>query len=96
MIVPHLHRSNWRADVPHPALHRYRNLGSHMIDDAERLCDRLRAKLGLGGEDCVALAAWSMRAVAPGPGDRSAERRQGLPCRNMVTPQQSELNNIML
>ena len=39
------------------------------IIDAERLCDRLNAKLGLSHEDWTALAAKSMRAEAPEPGD---------------------------
>ena len=34
------------------------------IDDAERLCDRLNARLGLSREEWTALAARSMR---PGP-----------------------------
>ena len=39
------------------------------IVDAERLCDRLNAKLGLSREGWTALAARSMRAEAPEPGD---------------------------
>ena len=39
------------------------------IVDAERLCDRLNAKLGLSREDWTALAARSMRAEVPEPGD---------------------------
>ena len=39
------------------------------IVDAERLCDRLNAKLGLPREDWTKLAARSMRAETPEPGD---------------------------
>ena len=35
------------------------------VDDAERLCDRLNARLGHSREDWTALAARSMRAEAP-------------------------------
>ena len=35
------------------------------INDAERLCDRLNARLGHSREDWTALAAHSMRAEAP-------------------------------
>ena len=40
------------------------------IVDAERLCDRLNAKLGLAREGWTALAAKSMRDERPQPGDR--------------------------
>ena len=39
------------------------------VDDAERLCDRLNRRLGLSREDWTALAARSMRAEVPEPGD---------------------------
>ena len=39
------------------------------IDDAERLCDKLNRKLGLAREDWTELAARSMRAETPEPGD---------------------------
>ena len=39
------------------------------VDDAERLCDKLNARLGLSREDWTALAAESMRAETPEPGD---------------------------
>ena len=39
------------------------------IDDAERLCDKLNAKLGHSREDWTALAARSMRAETAEPGD---------------------------
>ena len=42
------------------------------IVDAERLCDRLNAKLGLAREGWTALAAKSMRDERPQPGDRTA------------------------
>ena len=42
------------------------------IVDAERLCDRLNAKLGFSREGWTALAARSMRAERPQPGDRTA------------------------
>ena len=42
------------------------------IIDAERLCDRLNAKLGFSRVDWTALAARSMRAERPQPGDRTA------------------------
>ena len=35
------------------------------LDDAERLCDRLNARLGHSREDWTALAAQSMRPEAP-------------------------------
>ena len=35
------------------------------VDDAERLCDRLNARLGHSREDWTALAARSMHAHAP-------------------------------
>ena len=35
------------------------------VDDAERLCDRLNARLGHSREDWIALAAHSMRTWAP-------------------------------
>ena len=41
------------------------------IDDAERLCDRLNARLGYSREDWIALAARSMRAEAPETEDDS-------------------------
>ena len=44
------------------------------IDDAERLCNKLNARLGLTKEQWTALAAKSMRAEAPRPGDRTAHR----------------------
>ena len=43
------------------------------VDDAERLCDRLSARLGLAREDWTALAAESMRAETPEPGDPTAQ-----------------------
>ena len=39
------------------------------VDDAERLCDKLNRRLGHSREDWTALAAQSMRAEAPEPGD---------------------------
>ena len=42
------------------------------VEDAERLCDKLNAKLGLAREDWTALAARSMRAETPEPGDPTA------------------------
>ena len=42
------------------------------IIDAERLCDRLNAKLGFSRVDWTALAARSMRDERPQPGDRTA------------------------
>ena len=42
------------------------------IVDAERLCDRLDAKLGFSREGWTALAARSMRDERPQPGDRTA------------------------
>ena len=42
------------------------------VDDAERLCNKLNARLGLTKEQWTALAARSMRAEAPEPGDRTA------------------------
>ena len=39
------------------------------VDDAERLCDKLNRRLGLSREDWTALAAQSMRAETPEPGD---------------------------
>ena len=42
------------------------------VDDAERLCDKLSARLGLSREDWTALAAESMRAETPEPGDPTA------------------------
>ena len=42
------------------------------IVDAERLCDRLNAKLGFLREGWTALAARSMRDERPQPGDRTA------------------------
>ena len=39
------------------------------IDSAERLCDRLNARLGHSREDWTALAARSMRAGSPENGD---------------------------
>ena len=41
------------------------------VDDAERLCDKLNRRLGHSREDWTALAAQSMRAEAPEPGDDS-------------------------
>ena len=41
------------------------------VDDAERLCDRLNARLGHSREDWMALAARSMRAWAPAIDDES-------------------------
>ena len=41
------------------------------VDDAERLCDKLNRRLGLSREDWTALAAQSMRAETPEPGDPS-------------------------
>ena len=40
-----------------------------MDDDAERLCDRLNAKLGLSRNAWTALAAASMRVELPEPDD---------------------------
>ena len=39
------------------------------IVDAERLCDRLNTRLGFSREDWTALAARSMCAETPQPGD---------------------------
>ena len=39
------------------------------LDDAERLCNKLNARLGLTKEKWTALAAKSMRAAVPEPGD---------------------------
>ena len=39
------------------------------VIDAERLCDRLNAKLGFSREDWTALAAKSIRTETPEPGD---------------------------
>ena len=41
------------------------------VGDAERLCDKLNARLGLSREDWTALAAESMRAETPEPGDQT-------------------------
>jgi len=41
------------------------------VDDAERLCDRLNARLGHSREDWMALAARSMRTWAPAIDDES-------------------------
>ena len=41
------------------------------VDDAETLCDKLNRKLGHSREDWTALAARSMRAETPEPGDDS-------------------------
>ncbi len=41
------------------------------VDDAERLCDRLNAKLGHSRKDWIALAARSMRTWAPAIDDES-------------------------
>ena len=41
------------------------------VNDAERLCDRLNAKLGHSREDWIALAARSMRTWAPEVDDES-------------------------
>ena len=41
------------------------------VDDAERLCDKLNRKLGHSRDDWTALAAQSMRAETPEPGDDS-------------------------
>ena len=41
------------------------------VDDAETLCDKLNRKLGHSREDWTALAAQSMRAEVPEPGDDS-------------------------
>ena len=41
------------------------------VDDAETLCDKLNRKLGHSREDWTALAARSMRAETPQPGDDS-------------------------
>ena len=41
------------------------------VDDAERLCDRLNARLGHSREDWMALAARSMRTWAPAIDDGS-------------------------
>ena len=41
------------------------------VDDAETLCDKLNRKLGHSREDWTALAAQSMRAETPEPGDDS-------------------------
>ena len=42
------------------------------VDDAERLCDRLNAKLGHSRDDWTALAARSMRTAAPEIDDDSS------------------------
>ena len=39
------------------------------VDEAERRCDKLNARRGLSREDWTALAAESMRAETPEPGD---------------------------
>ena len=39
------------------------------VEDAERLCDKLNRRLGLTREQWTALAARSMRAETPEPGD---------------------------
>ena len=41
------------------------------VDDAERLCDRLNAKLGLSRDAWTALARASMRVELPEPDDVS-------------------------
>ncbi len=41
------------------------------VDAAERLCDRLNARLGHSREDWTALAAHSMRTEAPESNDES-------------------------
>lgn len=41
------------------------------VDDAERLCDSLNARLGHSREDWIALAARSMRTWAPKIDDES-------------------------
>ena len=41
------------------------------VDDAETLCDKLNRKLGHSRDDWTALAAQSMRAETPEPGDDS-------------------------
>ena len=41
------------------------------VDDAERLCDKLNKRLGLTREQWTTLAAQSMRAETPEPGDDS-------------------------
>ena len=41
------------------------------VDDAETLCDKLNRKLGHSREEWTALAAESMRAETPEPGDDS-------------------------
>ena len=41
------------------------------VDDAERLCDRLNARLGHSREDWMAFAARSMRTWAPAVDDES-------------------------
>ncbi len=42
------------------------------LEDAERLCDKLNARLGFSREDWIELAARSMRAETPEPGDPAA------------------------
>ena len=42
------------------------------LDDALTLCDKLNRRLGLSREDWTALAARSMRAETPAPGDPAA------------------------
>ena len=39
------------------------------VDDAERLCDKPNARLGLSRDDWTALVAQSMRAETPAPND---------------------------
>ena len=39
------------------------------VEDAERLCDKLNRRLGLTRDDWTALAARSMQAETPEPGD---------------------------
>ena len=39
------------------------------LDDALAICDKLNRRLGLSREDWTALAAQSMRAETPEPGD---------------------------
>ena len=41
------------------------------VDDAERLCDKLNARLGLTRDDWTELAARSMRDETPEPDDPS-------------------------
>ena len=45
------------------------NTATYSVDDAERLCDRLNAKLGLSRDAWTALAAASMRVELPEPDD---------------------------